>query len=125
MGVYHLMGLGRSAGAITAPLSYLAHRFTRWNHYDQNFFARSGEAVQREQSQKVGDIQSIVLVIWAARSAAQMTKLSQRRAGVISAFENKAERTQLDIFFRILAALNLEIHVVPRGTQPSGWAQEW
>lgn len=61
MGVYHLMGLGRSAGAITGPLSYLAHRFTRWEPDDQSFFARSGEAVQREQGQKVGDVQSIVL----------------------------------------------------------------
>lgn len=26
-----LMGLGRSAGAITGPISYLAHRYQRWN----------------------------------------------------------------------------------------------
>jgi HTH-type transcriptional regulator / antitoxin HipB len=47
------------------------------------------------------------------------------RQETISAFENKADRTKLDTLFRILAALNLEIHVVPRGTQVSGWDKEW
>ncbi len=61
MGVYHLMGLGRSAGAVTGPLTYLAHRYGRWNDDDRRFFARSGEVAQREQGQKVGDIQAIVL----------------------------------------------------------------
>ncbi len=61
MGVYHLMGLGRSAGAVTGPISYLAYRYGRWNDDDRRFFARSGEVAQREQGQKVGDIQAIVL----------------------------------------------------------------
>jgi HTH-type transcriptional regulator / antitoxin HipB len=47
------------------------------------------------------------------------------RQETISAFENKAERTKLDTLFRILAALNLEIHVVPHGTKVSKWDQEW
>jgi HTH-type transcriptional regulator / antitoxin HipB len=47
------------------------------------------------------------------------------RQETISAFENKADRTKLDTLFRILAALNLEIHVVPRGTKVSGWDKEW
>jgi HTH-type transcriptional regulator / antitoxin HipB len=47
------------------------------------------------------------------------------RQETVSAFENKAERTKLDTLFRILAALNLEIHIVPRGTKVSGWDQEW
>jgi HTH-type transcriptional regulator / antitoxin HipB len=47
------------------------------------------------------------------------------RQETISAFENKADRTKLDTLFRILAALNLEIHVVPRGTQVSEWDKEW
>ncbi len=61
MGVYHLMGLGRSAGAITGPVSYLAHRYQRWNADDRRFFARSGEVRQREANEKVGDIQALVL----------------------------------------------------------------
>jgi HTH-type transcriptional regulator / antitoxin HipB len=47
------------------------------------------------------------------------------RQETISAFENKADSTKLDTLFRILAALNLEIHVVPRGTKLLGWDQEW
>jgi hypothetical protein len=61
MGVYHLMGLGRSVGVVTGPVSYLAHRYTRWNPEDREFFGRSGEASQRERGAKVGDIQAIVL----------------------------------------------------------------
>ena len=47
MGTYHLMGLGRSPGAITGPISYLAYRYRRWNADDQRFFACSGEARRR------------------------------------------------------------------------------
>ena len=61
MGVYHLMGLGRSPGAITGPISYLAHRYQLWNAEDQAFFARSGEVRQRAAGERVGDIQTIVL----------------------------------------------------------------
>jgi hypothetical protein len=61
MGVYHLMGLGRSAGAVTGPLSYLAHRYQRWDNGDQCFFARSGEQAQRKRGEKVGDVQALVL----------------------------------------------------------------
>jgi hypothetical protein len=61
MGVYHLMGLGRSPGATTGPLSYLATRYQRWNPDDQQFFSRSGEAGQRVVEQKTGDVQAIVL----------------------------------------------------------------
>jgi hypothetical protein len=61
MGVYHLMGLGRSIGAITGPLSYLAHRFQRWDQTDRDFFGTSGEVEQRERDEKVGDVQALVL----------------------------------------------------------------
>jgi hypothetical protein len=82
MGVYHLMGLGRSPGAITGPISYLAHRYQQWNADDQTFFERSGEVAQRakekqkkeqkararqkkikegEESPKLGDMQSLIL----------------------------------------------------------------
>ncbi|MGB9873101.1 MAG: hypothetical protein ACPLYD_15780 [Anaerolineae bacterium] len=61
MGVYHLMGLGRSPGTVIGPLTYLAHRYNRWNAEDQRFFARSGEARQRAAGEKVGDVQALVL----------------------------------------------------------------
>ncbi len=61
MGVYHLMGLGRSPGVVIGPITYLAHRYRRWNEADREFFARSGEARQRAAGQKVGDIQALVL----------------------------------------------------------------
>jgi len=61
MGVYHLMGLGRSVGTVIGPLTYLAHRYQRWNADDRRFFARSGEVRQRQASQKVGDVQALVL----------------------------------------------------------------
>jgi hypothetical protein len=61
MGVYHLMGLGRSRGTVIGPLTYLAHRYKRWNQADQNFFVGSGGIAQRTQKDKVGDIQALVL----------------------------------------------------------------
>jgi len=61
VGVYHLMGLGRSVGAVTGPVSYLASRFRRWNPEDQEFFGMSGERLQRETGEKVGDVQAILL----------------------------------------------------------------
>ena len=60
MGVYHLMGLGTSPGAVTAPLSYLANRYKRWGKEDQGFFARSGEARHRAEKKKSGDVQALV-----------------------------------------------------------------
>lgn len=58
MGVYHLMGLGRSPGAVTAAISYLADRYERWNESDAAFFATSGEFAQIG---KRGDVQALVL----------------------------------------------------------------
>ncbi len=58
MGVFHFMGLGRSPGAVTVALSYLAARYKRWNADDQHFFATSGEI---GQSAKPGDVQALVL----------------------------------------------------------------
>lgn len=61
MGVYHLIGLGRSPGAVIGPLTYLAHRYQRWNPADRAFFAGSGEAAQRARGDRVGDIHALVL----------------------------------------------------------------
>jgi hypothetical protein len=61
MGVYHLMGLGRSPGTVIGPLTYLAHRYSRWEPEDQAFFAGSGEAALRQAGQRAGDVQALVL----------------------------------------------------------------
>ena len=61
MGVYHLMGLGRSPGTVIGPLTYLAHRYQRWEPEDQAFFAGSGEAALRQAGQRAGDVQALVL----------------------------------------------------------------
>jgi hypothetical protein len=58
MGVYHFMGLGRSPGAVTAAISYLADRYERWDEVDAAFFATSGEFGQEG---KRGDVQTLVL----------------------------------------------------------------
>jgi len=52
MGIYHLMGRGRSPGPVIGPLTCLAHRYNRWNADDRRFFARSGEVRQRREGQK-------------------------------------------------------------------------
>ncbi len=56
MGVYHLMGLGLSPGVVIGPITYLAHRYQRWNEDDQRFFDLSGEVKQRKKGEKVSDI---------------------------------------------------------------------
>ncbi|WP_322801132.1 hypothetical protein [Thermoflexus sp.] len=61
MGVYHLMGLGRSPGTVIGPITYLAHRYRRWGPEDQGFFARSGEARHPAADERAGDIQALVL----------------------------------------------------------------
>ncbi len=58
MGVFHFVGLGRSPGAVTVALSYLASRYQRWDESDRAFFATSGEV---GQTAKPGDVQALVL----------------------------------------------------------------
>ncbi len=50
------------------------------------------------------------------------------RQETVSAFENKPDSTKLETLFKLLAALDLELQIVPRGTANkanSGWDQEW
>jgi hypothetical protein len=61
MGVYHLMGLGLSAGAVTGPLSYIARRYQGDGEADRAFFAGSGEREHRDEGRRVGDVQALVL----------------------------------------------------------------
>lgn len=58
-------------------------------------------------------------------AVAQNTGLRQ---DTISKFENSPNGTRLDTLFRLLAALNLELEVKPRGSQSSTtaqWSEEW
>jgi HTH-type transcriptional regulator / antitoxin HipB len=57
--------------------------------------------------------------------ASDLVGLSQK---TISAFELKPESTKLETFFKILSALNLEIHVVAKeksNKSTEGWNEEW
>ncbi|CEO40781.1 transcriptional regulator [Photobacterium kishitanii] len=58
-------------------------------------------------------------------------KLVGIKQTTVSAFENTPEGTKLDTLFKLLAALDLELHVQPRNstaeTQSSNqqWNEEW
>jgi len=46
----------------------------------------------------------------------------------VSGFEQNPDTSKLETLFRLLSALDLELHVVPRGQaseKDSGWTQEW
>lgn len=72
----------------------------------------------------------------AVRDQRKVNKLTQsetaEQVGIkqttVSDFENKPESTKLETLFKILAALDLELHVVKRGSalpdNPS-WTKEW
>lgn len=55
------------------------------------------------------------------------------RIATISDFENKPESCKLETFFKILAALNLQLDITPRGNrsqsllhnEPGQWNEEW
>ncbi len=50
------------------------------------------------------------------------------RQATVSEFENNPASTKLATLFKILASLELELHVVKRGTNPSDgkvWNKEW
>lgn len=49
------------------------------------------------------------------------------RQETVSAFENKPESTKVDTLFKLLAALNLELQIVPKGQNVSSqtWDEEW
>jgi HTH-type transcriptional regulator / antitoxin HipB len=52
------------------------------------------------------------------------------RQDTVSKFEIKPDNVRLDTLFRLLAALDLELHVVPKGQSVSdgnhtGWNEPW
>ncbi|RUO76335.1 type II toxin-antitoxin system antitoxin HipB [Pseudidiomarina taiwanensis] len=60
---------------------------------------------------------------------AEIAKLVGIRVATISDFENKPESCKLETFFKILAALNLQIGVTTRdhasNDQQNQWTEEW
>lgn len=67
------------------------------------------------------------------RKALQLTQAdAAERVGMkqttVSGFEQNPDTSKLETLFRLLSALELELHVVPRGAaaeKDSGWTQEW
>ncbi len=66
----------------------------------------------------------------------KVLKISQATVGdrvglrqeTISNFENKPETTQLATLFKILSALDFELHLVPKEEDvqgKTGWGEEW
>jgi len=53
------------------------------------------------------------------------------RQDTVSKFENKPNNVRLDTLFRLLSALDLEMHIVPKGESVSqddknnGWTEKW
>lgn len=49
------------------------------------------------------------------------------RQETISKFENSPAKTQIDTLFKILSAMNMELHLETRGekTRQQGWKEEW
>jgi HTH-type transcriptional regulator/antitoxin HipB len=58
----------------------------------------------------------------------QAADLVGMKQATVSGFELRPDSCKLETLFRLLSALDLELHVVPRG-QPAdgngGWTQEW
>ena len=56
---------------------------------------------------------------------AKASKLVGIKQVTLSAFENKPGSTKLETLFKILAAVNLELSIAPKGSSISGWEEEW
>ncbi len=72
----------------------------------------------------------------AVRDQRKVNKLTQsetaEQVGIkqttVSDFENRPESTKLETLFKILSALDLELHVVKRGSslpESTTWTKEW
>ncbi|EJD6036969.1 XRE family transcriptional regulator [Morganella morganii] len=72
----------------------------------------------------------------AVRDQRKISKMNQTQTAeligikqtTVSDFENKPESTKLGTLFKILAALDLELHVTKRGSVPDeskAWNKEW
>ncbi len=47
------------------------------------------------------------------------------RQDTVSKFELKPDNVRLATLFRLLAALDMEMHLAPRGQQKKGWTEPW
>ena len=56
---------------------------------------------------------------------AEIAQLVGLRVATISDFENKPESCKLATFFKILAALQLQLYISPRDTSPAANSKEW
>lgn len=80
-------------------------------------------------------ITSASMLAHAMRDERKKRKLNQShvaesmgmKQSTVSDFENHPEGTRLETLFKLLAALDLELHLAERGSQqPSqGWSEEW
>ena len=72
----------------------------------------------------------------ALRDARIQRKLSQQATAsqtgmkqtTVSAFENHPDGTRIETLFKLLSALDLELHLAKRDSEPDksqGWDQEW
>jgi HTH-type transcriptional regulator / antitoxin HipB len=71
-----------------------------------------------------------------ARDYRKRQELSQTELGdlvglpqkTVSSFENRSESTKLGTFFKLISALNLELHLIPKGETritTTEWDEEW
>jgi len=64
-------------------------------------------------------------------SQTQIAEEIVMRQDTVSKFENKPDNVRLDTLFRLLAALELELHLVPKGEsipkgdEKKGWTEKW
>jgi len=81
-------------------------------------------------------VTSPALLAATIRDQRKISKLTQtetaKQVGIkqttVSDFENRPESTKLETLFKILAALDLELHVTKRGSTLSenkAWKKEW
>lgn len=70
------------------------------------------------------------------RSLRKSHKLSQAaiaekigvRQDTVSSFENQPDNTRIETVFRLIAALDMEIHILPKGQNPENqrdWPEKW
>jgi HTH-type transcriptional regulator/antitoxin HipB len=67
-----------------------------------------------------------------ARAGKQLTqqKTAQQigiKQSTVSSFENQPDKARIETLFKLLSALELELHVTERDTEKptTGWDQEW
>lgn len=60
-------------------------------------------------------------------SQQSVAELASIKQSTLSAFENHPERSRVETLFRLLSALNLELHITERDQpqEKTGWEQEW